>query len=280
MAPLTPFLAEEMYQNLVRSHPAGAPESVHLSDWPAADGSLIDRELSASVRLVQRLTSLGRAARAKANIKVRQPLAAVHVKLQRPEEAATVHRLADQIVEELNVKRLEVIDESADFFEYQVRPNLPVLGPKYGPEVGRIQRALAQADKAAGGRPVALDGIELLPGELLVSTTGKAGFAVAEEAGYAVAVTTEVSPALADEGLAREIVRHVQELRKDAGFEIADRIRLYHEGDADVGRVMDAWGEYIRQETLAQAIEPGPGKGHASDEEIDGRKVRLAVEKV
>ena len=309
MAPMTPFLAEELYQNLVRSADTTTAESVHLRAWAQADEALIDRDLSASVRLVQRLTSLGRAARARANVKVRQPLAGVHVKVVNDGEAATVRRLADQIVDELNVKALDLIDDEAELFDYQVRPNLPVLGPKYGGEVGRIQRALSEADKATiarevtAGRVVELDGLTLEPDELLVSTTGKPGYAVAEEAGYAVAVSTEITPTLADEGLARELVRHVQELRKSAGLEIADRIRLSYDGDADVARVMKEHGAYIAQETLATAIDAGAGRGpstlrpgsgpagsgrspstgsgrsYAEEQEIEGRKVRLAVEK-
>jgi isoleucyl-tRNA synthetase len=167
-----------------------------------------------------------------------------------------------------------------------VLPNLPVLGPKYGSEVGRIRGAIASADKAAivressAGRPVTLDGYELQPDELLVSMTGKPGYAVAEEAGYAVAVTTEITPELADEGLARELVRRIQEMRKTAGFEIADRIHLRHEGDDDVARVMQSWAGYISQETLAQSIVVGDGAGHSEDHDIDGRKVKLTVEKV
>ncbi len=286
MAPLVPFLAEEMYQNLVRAALPDAPESVHLCDWPAVNEALIDRELSTSVRLVQRLVSLGRAARAKANLKVRQPLAAVYVKLQTPEEAVMVRQLADQVIEELNVKALHVIEDEGEFFEYTVRPNLPVLGPRLGSDVGRLQRGLAQADKAAlvreasAGRPVSIDGIELQPDELLVSMTGKPGYAVAEEAGYAVAVTTEVTPELADEGMARELVRRIQEMRKSAGFEISDRIRLGYDGDAEVARVLGAWRDYVAQETLASAIEASLDGGYAEDHDIDGRKVRLSVARV
>jgi isoleucyl-tRNA synthetase len=298
MAPAVPFLAEELYQNLVRSWADSPsplaerglggeayPESVHLCDWPAADESLIDAELSNSVRAVQRLVSLGRAARSKANIRVRQPLGAVHVRLQSPAEAASVQPLSDQVLEELNVKEMHVIEQDSDFFEYQVLPNLPVLGPKYGRDVGRIQNALHQADKAAlvrevsSGRNVTLDGFELLPDELLVSMSGKPGYAVAEEAGYAVAVTTEITPELADEGLARELVRRIQEMRKSAGFDISDRIRIAHTGDAEVARVLDTpqWREYVAQETLADAIEAGSDGAYSEQHDIDGRKVTLAV---
>ncbi|HEU0072563.1 MAG TPA: class I tRNA ligase family protein [Dehalococcoidia bacterium] len=302
MAPMMPFLAEDMYQNLVvdgtsnvaatfRSPGEGwgkAPQSVHLCDWPAADESLIDTGLSNAVRSVQRIVSLGRAARSKANIRVRQPLGAVHVRLQGSAEAAAVRALADQVLDELNVKQLHVIEEDSGFFEYQVLPNLPLLGPKYGREVGRIQNALREADKAAlvrevsAGRNVKLDGFELQPDELLVTMSGKPGYAVAEEAGYAVAIATEITPDLADEGLARELVRRIQEMRKSAGFDISDRIRIAHDGDAEVARVLESpqWRDYVAQETLADAIVAGTDGAYSEQHDIDGRKVTLAVEKV
>ena len=278
MAPAVPFLAEEMYQNLARATQSDAAESVHLCDWPVADESLIDTELSNSVRAVQRLVSLGRAARSKANIRVRQPLGAVHVRLQSPGEAASMRALADQVLEELNVKQLYVIEEDTDFFEYQVLPNLPVLGPKYGREIGRIQGALREADKSAlvrevsSGRNVTLQGIELEPNELLVSMSGKPGYAVAEEAGYAVAVTTEITPELADEGLARELVRRIQEMRKSAGFDISDHIRIAHDGDVEVSRVLklEQWRDYVAQETLADSVAAGTNGAYSEDHEIDG----------
>jgi isoleucyl-tRNA synthetase len=284
MAPFLPFLAEEMWRNLTQGWPA---ESVHLADWPVADEALIDSDLSESVRLVQRLASLGRSARAKANLKVRQPLQKVFVKVQSPRERETVRLLADQLMEELNVKEVDLIEDEAEYFEYQVRPNLPVLGPKLGPRVGDLQRALAAADKAvvartaASGRPVELDGFRLEPGELLVTTQGKPGYAAAEEAGYAAVVTTEITPELADEGLARELVRRIQEMRKSAGLEIADRIRLTYEGDADIDRVMRTWRDYIAQEVLAEAIVAAPPEhqAYAEEQAIDGRRARIGVKR-
>jgi isoleucyl-tRNA synthetase len=176
-----------------------------------------------------------------------------------------------------------VIGEDANLFEYSVKPNLPVIGPKYGSEVGKITRALNAANpeevarKAASGQPVSLDGIELLPNELLITLSGKPGYAVAEEAGYAVAITTEVTPELADEGLARELVRRIQEMRKSAGFEIADRISLSYDGGEDVARVMTSWADYIKQETLAERLFAGAEGTYAEDVDIDGDNVRLAV---
>jgi isoleucyl-tRNA synthetase len=196
-----------------------------------------------------------------------------------------VQALADQLIEELNVKEVDLIDDEAEYFDYQVRPNLPVLGPKLGPRLGQLQRALGSADKVAvakavaSRRPVDLDGFTLEPTELLVTTHGKPGFAAAEEGGYAAVVTTEITPELADEGLARELVRRIQEMRKDAGFEISDRITLTFEGDADLARVMQSWRDYIAQETLAAAVEASaPASGAFVEEhDVDGRKVTLAV---
>ncbi len=289
LAPMLPFLAEEMYQNLVGSWDTEGPGSVHLEDWPLANETLSDRELSESVRLVQRLASLGRAARAKANVKVRQPLAKVYVRVQSSAEAETVKKLAAQLIEELNVKSVFITDEEADFLEYEVKANLPLLGPKYGPDVRHIQKALAEfeypgvlAREAEAGGPIVVDRFELQRDELLISSHGKPGYAVAEEAGYAVAVTTEITPDLLAEGLARELVRRVQEMRKTAGFEIADRIRLYHEGDDEVAAVMQSWGDYIRGETLAEEVVRGsaPSGAHVEEHDVDGRKVTLGVEKV
>jgi isoleucyl-tRNA synthetase len=251
-----------------------------------ADDSLIDRELSGAVRLVQRITSLGRAARAKANIRTRQPLAGLFVRVQTPAEGASLKRMADQLIDELNVKALDVIEDEGDYFEYQVLPNLPVLGPKYGRDVGQIQRALQVADKgeiardATAGRAVNLGGFEVLPEELLVSTAGKPGYAVAEEAGYAVAVSTEVTPELRDEGLARELVRRINEMRKSAGLDVADRIALHYDGDAELSRVLQGWGEYVSRETLATSLSAGNGtSGYSEYLDVDGMKLRVTIEK-
>jgi isoleucyl-tRNA synthetase len=210
------------------------------------------------------------------------------VKVQATNERETVRALADQLIEELNVKEVDLIDDEAEYFDYQVRPNLPVLGPKLGPRVGELQRALASADKVAvaraatAGRQVELDGFTLEPGELLVTTQGKPGYAAAEDAGYAAVVTTEITPELADEGLARELVRRIQEMRKSAGFDISDRIHLRYAGDSDVERVLStpALAAYVQDETLAESIESGTDVGYTEEHDIDGRKVTLAVSRV
>lgn len=288
LAPFTPFVAEELYQNLVRSWDSTAPESVHLERWPEADLRWRDEQLEAETRLVMRLVSLGRAARAKAGVKVRQPLQQVLIKLRSADEREAIERLADQLLDELNVKELVFIESEAAYLQYQVKPNLPVLGPKLSRDVPHVTRALAEMDAAQvvamvqQGRPVQVAGHELSAEDLLIETTEREGFAAAQEAGYTVLVTTAITPGLADEGLARELVRRLQEMRRSADFDISDRIVTYYLGDGDIQRVMQSWSDYIRQETLSRELIAGPPSAGAYQEtqDVDGHRVTLGVERV
>jgi isoleucyl-tRNA synthetase len=285
MAPLAPFLAEEMYQNLVRSVDATAPESVHLAFYPEANLALVNPRLNADTRLVMRVVALGRAARSKANVRVRQPLSCLKVKVRADEEAETLRRLAGQVLEELNVKYLEVVGDESEVVEYKVKPNFGVLGPKYGKEVGRVVAALMGANPSAvaaavrSGRELKLDGYTLAPDEALVEASSRPGYVIAEEAGYAVALCTELTPELVDEGLARELVHRLQTMRKNAGFEITDTIVTYFEGTPEIGRVMRRYEDYIRQETLSRALVEGapPAGAHVEEHSVDGAKVLLGV---
>ncbi len=297
LAPFTPFLAEEMYQNLVvggwKLEAGGGPppESVHLTDWPRADASKIDALLSDETRLVMRVASLGRAARAKAQLRVRQPVAELFVKLPTKMEEHALERLAPQVLEELNVKALRIVRDETDFLRFEVKPNLKLLGQKYGHEVQDIARALSSmpdaelakvARLAGAGQEVEVAGKRLAPEELLVNGREKAGYASAEEGGAVVIVSTELTPELVQEGLAREIVHRIQNLRKDAGFEIADRIKTYYAGDATVAQVMQRFGDYVRQETLTVALsDDAPEHGvHSESANIDGHEVTLSVVRV
>jgi len=287
LAPFTPFIAEEMYQNLVRSVDAGAPESVHLGSWPEADPSQVDERLAEDMRLVMRVVSLGRAARSKAGIKVRQPLSTLYVKLRAPVEAEALSRLRAVLLDELNVKSLSVVESEEEFLTYEVRPNLPVLGPRYESQVGAIQEALRRADPAsvaravASGGPVRVDGWELTAEDVLVSSVDREGYASAQEAGYTAVIATELTPELADEGLAREVVHRLQTMRRNAGFDIADRIVTYYGGGDALRRVMERFADYVRQETLSLELtekEP-PLDAHAETHTVDGQEVTLAVQR-
>jgi isoleucyl-tRNA synthetase len=287
MAPLAPFTAEALWQNLVRSWDREAPESVHLAAWPQADLSLIDERLSTDVQLIMRLASLGRAARAKARIKVRQPLAEVVVQTRSPAEHEAVLRLKDQLLEELNVKSLRLATDERGLVEYEVKLNLPVVARRLGAARPAVQEALRTLDQAAvaaavrAGQPVEVAGHILKPEELLVTTKEREGYAVASEGGYTVALHTGLTPELLDEGLARELVHRLQTLRREAGFEIADRIITYYQGDAEIQRVMQRYADYIAGETLSRELVPGPPRdgAHTEQMEIEGRPVTLAVQR-
>ena len=299
LAPFAPFLAEELYGNLVdrgqgtgdSSEDRSEDLSVHLTDWPVADHARIDRTLSDETRLVMRIASLGRAARAKASLKVRQPVAELFVKVPTRMEEHALQRLAPQVLEELNVKELRIVRDETDFLRFEVKPNLKSLGLKYGRDVQKIMAALQTmpddrrndiAKAVAAGQTVEVAGKTLQPDELLVAGREKEGFASAEENGAVVIVSTELTPELLREGLARELVHRIQNLRKDAGFEIADRIRTYVTADDEIASVLHEHAAYIKQETLSEELLAGgaPAGAHAEAGEIEGHAVTLGVVRV
>ncbi len=287
LAPFIPFVADAMYQNLVRSVDASAPESVHLTPWPEADASLKDDELLAQMSLLMQVVSLGRSARQKAALKVRQPLAEMLVKVRTPEDRAVVERLQDQILDELNVKRLGFVSEDSDLVTYTLRAVAALLGPKYGKRLPAIQAALLALDPRQAQRtlrsgeplPVSLDGetVSLLPEEVKVYANERPGYAVAEEGGCAVAVNTALTPALLLEGQARELVRRLQDMRKNAGLEISDRITVRWQPNGRVSEVMAAHGETVAQEVLATSLTAGESEGYSETVEVDGEKVEFWV---
>ncbi len=225
MAPFTPFIAEELYQNLVCPVDPGAPESVHLADFPEADLSRVDETLSADTRLAMKVSSLGRAARSQARIKVRQPLAQVLVKVRAETERKGLKAMAPQVLEELNVKDVGFMEDEA--------------------------------------------GVE-----------GNPDFSVAREGGYVVAMCTRLTPELAAEGRAREIVHRVQTMRRSAGFDIADHIITYYRDEDGLEGVMADFGPYIVQETLSRSLEKGIPEGAYSDSHrLDGKDIVLGIEK-
>lgn len=290
LAPFTPFLAEEIYCNLVSSVDEEARESVHLSDFPQPDRCLIDGKLMADTALLMRLVSLGHAARNKAGLKVRQPLAQLLMKVRTPEEREVIEGLADQVLEELNVKSLAFVEEP-DLVEYKVEPDPRLLGPKYGALYPKIKGALTSLDtyslveKVRSGEKVevTIEGqrVALLPEEVKIEPLPRGGLAVAEEGGYLVGVTTTLTEELRREGLAREVVRRIQTLRKEADFKIEDTIVTCFEAHPILVEVMEEHGEYIKRETLSTALVQGgapPGRITKSYS-IEGYNITLALKR-
>jgi isoleucyl-tRNA synthetase len=288
MAPFVPFLTEAVYQNLVRRVDRDAPPSVHMASWPSGNAARIDRQLLAETEVVQRVVGLGRAARNASRLKVRQPLARLLVRV--PDDAATeaVTRHEDQILDELNVKSLEIIPRDARLVSYRIKPNLPLLGKRYGKLIPAIREHLAAADGTAIAAAVArretqtftIAGQELAiePEALLVESTSAEGFACAEEGGYLVGLDTRLDEELELEGLARELVRAIQEARKQAGLEVSDRIVLFVDGDERVATVIARHKDYLMSETLASRWgRPGAGAFTVDQQEGDALwTIRLA----
>jgi isoleucyl-tRNA synthetase len=320
LAPATPFVAEELYQNLVvegaRGEGRGAqgkepisdlhspnlaisqfPDSVHLARWPQVAQARIDEQLSADMAMVQRVASLGHAARQNANLKVRQPLAQVVVRTRTGDEEAALRRMQQLLLDELNVKEMSFTHASGDLVDVTVFPYPKQLGQKYGkgyPKIRQAMSGLDQADLAARlqmGESVVIEAegesYTVAPEDVEVRVTPRAGFSVAQEAGYLVAVTTELDQALVQEGYARELVRRVQQLRKDAGLEISDRIVTYIADSELMHEVLAHFGAYVRDETLSvDLVQLHPDQGDVVPEnlpqaafDLDGKLVTVAIGK-
>jgi isoleucyl-tRNA synthetase len=292
LAPAMPFIADEIYCNLVCSIDSKAPESVHLAKWPIADESQIDETLNHEMALVMKMVSLGHNARQKANRKVRQPLAEVAFSLARSEEHHAVETYADLITDELNVKKVRLLNASSEAVSFTVKPLPKQLGQKYGNKFPSLAKVITALDPSfvapvfLAGQPVkvTLEGqdYDILPNEVEVRAQAKEGFTVANEGAYLAALVTDLTPELVREGLAREFVRRVQELRKTAGLDVSDRIRAYVTATSGLREAIEANKDYITAETLTVELsfsDPGPGFASVTDE-FDGEKVSVYLVKV
>ena len=261
MAPIMPFITETVHQNLVRGVDETAAPSVHMSEWPAPDSAARDDDLIAAIDVVQRVVGLGRAARNSSGVRVRQPLSRLLVRVPDEACAAFIVRHEAQILEELNVKAVQMLAADAELVSYRIKPNLPRIGKRFGKRVPAVRNALAAADGSAIAAAVAAgrtfeveaDGevIAFEPEDVLVESTSAQGYACAEEGGYLVGLDTSLTEALEREGFARELVRTVQEARKQAGLDVSDRITLRIDGTPEVVAALDAHRGYVMDETLA-----------------------------
>ncbi|WP_322511443.1 isoleucine--tRNA ligase [Chloroflexus sp.] len=294
-APFTPFVSEVIYRNLVAEHDASAPESVHLARWPQVDRSLLDEQLVADTEALLAAVSLGRAARKQANLKVRQPLSELWLRASTPALLNGVRRFEAELRDELNVKAVRYLDANSAVVEYRLKPNLRLVGKKFGKLVpaltaalrdlsGDAARAVAQAVEA--GQPVRLpvDGqeLELLAEEVLVESSAPEGYAVAEADGMLVALNTTVTEELRLEGAARDLVRYVQDARKSAGLAISDRIQLFLSSadEADLlAATLAKHGDYVKNETLAVELTVGtpPAAAYTETDEFGDGTVTVGI---
>lgn len=260
LAPTMPFLSDEMYQNLIRSNDENAKESVHLTSWPGFDQSMIDEKLNNEMELVMKLASLGHAARNKANRKVRQPLQEIAYSVGSGEEKYIVTKYAELLSDELNVKKVRVLDTTGEAVAFSLNPLPKQLGQKYGKNFPAIREAiLAISDDSAARKllsgdsitiKVGVESFDILPEEIEVRAQAKAGFAVASEGAYLAALVTDLTPELEKEGLAREFVRRVQDARKQKDLDISDRIEVEYVASAKLESAIRSFKDYIMGETL------------------------------
>jgi isoleucyl-tRNA synthetase len=289
LAPYTPFVAEELWQGLVVSVDADAPDSVHLVDWPEPDRAAADPELAAAMAEVRRLVGLGRQARTDAKLKVRQPLPRALISV--PDRLrAGVAGLLELVAAELNVKEVGFAEGQAGLVAYRLAPNFRALGPRFGRDAQAVADALRQlpAEPAAELAPrlragervrlavAGLGEVELGPEDAGVVEEPVTGWRVVRDGATAVALDLEVSAELRLEGLARDLVRAVQDLRKAAGLAVADRIELAVKAEGEVAAAVDAHRDYLLGETLATGLHTAPqGDGHDTRVDLDGQEVRI-----
>ena len=268
IAPAMPFIADELYRNLVVSVDPSAPESVHMADWPKFDESLIDEQLNHEMDLIIDLASLGHAARNKANRKVRQPLAEAAFFVGQADDRPLIAKYADVLAEELNVKQVRPLDAAGEAMDFQLNPLPKQLGQKYGKLFPQLRGLIMKLDPMTAGRKLlAGENIEvelngevyaIQPDEVEVRANAHSGYTVATEAANIAALVTDLTPELVKEGLAREFVRHVQDLRKTAGLEISDRIEVCCQADALLSEAIRDNLDYIMGETLCLSLKEAP----------------------
>jgi len=266
LAPFVPYVTETMYQNLVRNVQPDAVPSVHHADWPKPDPAYADAQLLADMALVMRLVSLGHAARNKANVKLRQPLQEAAFAVGTAREHEVIHRYQTLIQEELNVKRVRLLDQASEAVDYRLKPLPKQLGQKHGAKFPAIRKAILALDSelsssallAGESLTVVVNGekIEILPDEVEVLLEAHEGFSAVADGAYLAALVTTLSDELIQEGLAREVVRRIQELRKKADLNVDDTIRVAYTASAGLTDAIQAYQEYILAETLSVSCKP------------------------
>jgi len=290
-APVIPFITEDLYQNLAANQVETSKESIHLTAFPQADEGLINEALIREVDTVIKVVSLGRAARNKANIKVRQPLQTVRIKPRHSYEYDAIEKLQHQVLEELNIKELQLVEENEELVDYKTTPNFAIVGKKYGKLVPQIKKALEQADQeqvaasVMAGETVRLsldeDVVDLLPEEIDVETVEPVDTALVEDTGYVVAIDTVITEPLRKEGMIRDLVRYVQNMRKEAGYQVEDHIRLGYKAEGELANAIVQHTEYLKNEVLADEISNNNIVGDFTDTFTIGEKdIQITIERI
>ena len=284
-APMIPFMTEDMYQNLVRSVDKDAPESIHLCDFPTVNEAWIDKDLEADMKELLEIVVLGRACRNTANIKNRQPIGTMYVKA----EKKMGEFYTDIIADELNVKEVKFADDVESFISYSFKPQLRTVGPKYGKLLGGIKQALTDIDGTAAMKELKSNGVlkldingndvELTEEDLLIETAQTEGYVSESDGETSVVLDTNLTPELIEEGFVREIISKIQTMRKEAGFEVMDKIKVYAHGNDKIQEVMKAHEDEIKSEVLADEMVLGETDGYVKEWNINKEAVTMGVKK-
>ena len=284
-APMIPFMTEDIYQNLVRSVDKDAPESIHLCDFPTVNEAWIDKDLEADMEELLEIVVLGRACRNTANIKNRQPIGTMYVKA----EKKMSNFYTDIIADELNVKEVKFADDVESFISYSFKPQLRTVGPKYGKLLGGIKQALTDIDGSAAMKELKSNGVlkldingnevELTEEDLLIETAQTEGYVTESQGEISVVLDTNLTPELIEEGFVREIISKIQTMRKEAGFEVMDKIRVYAKDNEKVLNIMKAHEDEIKAEVLAKELVLGETAGYEKEWNINKEQVTMGVEK-
>ena len=285
-APMIPFMTEDTYQNLVKSIDASAPESIHLCDFPEVHENWIDPKMEEDMADLLEIVVMGRAARNTANIKNRQPIGTMYVK----SEFQLSEFYKEIIEDELNVKEVVFKDDIADFISYSFKPQMRTVGPKYGKLLNKIKTVLSELDgnkamaelKSTGELKLDIDGQEivLLEEDLLIDMAQMEGYVSESDHTITVVLDTNLTPELIEEGFVRELVSKIQTMRKEAGFEVMDKIRVYAKDNDKIVDIMKNHGDEIKSEVLAEDIVTGETKGYEKEWNINSEKVTMAVERI
>ncbi len=285
-APMIPFMTEDIYQNLVRSVDKDAPESIHLCDFPTVNEAWIDKDLEADMKELLEIVVLGRACRNTVNIKNRQPIGTMYVKA----EKKMSEFYTDIIADELNVKEVKFADDVESFISYSFKPQLRTVGPKYGKLLGGIRQALTDINGTAAMNELRTNGVlkldingndvELTEEDLLIETAQTEGYVSESDGETSVVLDTNLTPELIEEGFVREIISKIQTMRKEAGFEVMDKIVVYAHGNDKIQDVMKTHEDEIKSEVLADEMVLGETDGYVKEWNINKEAVTMGVKKL
>ena len=284
-APMVPFLTEDIYQNIVRKIDADAPISIHLTDFPAVVEEFIDKDLETAMDEVLKCVVFGRAARNTANIKSRQPIAKMYIKGKTLEE-----KFLEIVREELNVKAIEFKDDLSAFTSYTFKPQLRTVGPKYGKQLGGIKEYLANVNGSEAMNTLKSEGalkftvgdteVSLAEEDLLIDVAQSEDFVTEGDNNVTVVIETKLTPELIEEGFVRELISKLQTMRKEADFNVTDRIKVYVSGNEKIKKIMDDNADEIKRVVLGDDFIDGTASANSKEWNINGEKVTLGVERV